>query len=370
MIPLRARKKEQADSRRRALMYCTYCPKLCSFSCPVSEATACETLTPWGKQSILFEVDRSILPPSEEYCSVFFACLECHRCMTFCEHAVDVPGSLRTGRQRAFSAKALPPAVAAMHGGLREREEIVRNVLEAQFPLLKHSGSARLLLMPGCVTALRDLRSVESAVRIVRELVGDEFGIFSRHCCGLPFLHAGDIEGFRVAARCVADAVREARTIVVMDPGCAFAMSRHYRDHGVRLEPKVLSFVEFAAPYLNHFRNKVRIAQPVVYHDPCHLGRDLGVLSEPRDILMKIVAGGIRDIFHGRERSLCCGGGGALPESMPETAEAIASGLVQAFKKAGAASVVTACPTCKSMISKAGGSPEVFDIADLIAMSL
>ncbi len=286
-----AGKKKIVSNWRKAAAYCAYCPKLCRFSCPVAEATASETFTPWGKQSILFEVERNILPPTQEYCSLFYACLECHRCLISCEHAVDVVRSLRAGRRRAFEGNSIPSAVATMHAGLRQREEIVHNILKSQFPLLKHSGPTKLLLMPGCVTTLKDLRSVAAAVKTIRALCGEEFGIFSRYCCGLPLLHAGDIAGFEIAARCVADATKGVGTIVVMDPGCAVTLSQHYHEHGIALEGKVITFVEFAASFLQHFRNRVDIPRPIAYHDPCHLGRDLGVFAAPRDILMKIAAG-------------------------------------------------------------------------------
>jgi len=364
------KKREKATRHAKDLAYCAYCPKLCHSSCPVSEATARETFTPWGKQSILFEVERSILPMTEEYAAVFFACLECHRCRSWCEHDVDVPASLRTGRAGAFESKAVPAAVQGMHARFSERESLARKILEKKFPLITHGGSRRLALMPGCVTALRDLKSVESAMMILQHLAGEEFGMFSRLCCGLPLLHAGDLSGFKVAARGVADALRETRTVVVMDPGCAVTMTTHYEEYGIELPAEVVTFPQFTARYISHFRSRINLPQPVVYHDPCHLGRDLGVYSEPRDILMKIVSGGIREIHHNREASLCCGGGGAVPESMPAAAESIAGRLAGAIGQSEAASVVTACPTCKSMIAKAGPGLEVHDIADLMSRTL
>jgi Fe-S oxidoreductase len=364
------KKREKATEHAKALAYCAYCPKLCHASCPVSEATARETYSPWGKQSILFEVQRSIIPMTEEYASVFYACLECHRCRTWCEHGVDVPASLRTGRAGAFDAGVTPSAVQAMHARFAERETLARKVLEKKFPLAMHGGSRKLALMPGCVTALRDLKSVESAMMILQHLAGEEFGVLSRQCCGLPLLHAGDMDGFKVAARGVAEALRDTKTVVVMDPGCAVTMTTHYQEAGIELAPRVITFPQFAADYIGHFRSRIELAQPVVYHDPCHLGRDLGVFSEPRDILMKIVAGGIREIHHSREESLCCGGGGALPETMPGAAETIAGRLAASIRRSGATSVVTACPTCKSMISRAGPGLEVRDIADLMSRTL
>jgi Fe-S oxidoreductase len=307
------KKRRRPSAKRPDIEVCAYCPKLCHASCPVSLVTASETLSPWGKQTILFEAMRE-------------------------KHS--------------------------------ERERLARTVLEEKFPLFDHGAGRQIVLMPGCVTALRDLHSVECAVTAIHRLAGEELGMASRLCCGLPLLHAGDIEGFRVAARRMAEALRSTKTLVVMDPGCAHTLIRHYAEHGVGLETNVVTFAEFAAGYVNHFRGKVRLPQPAFYHDPCHLGRDLGVYAQPRDILMKIVAGGIRDIHYAREQALCCGGGGALPETMPAVAEAIAARTASVFVKAGASSVVTACPTCKAMIARGAPSIAVHDIADLVVESL
>jgi hypothetical protein len=33
--------------------YCTYCPKMCRFSCPTAAAESRETVTPWGMMRLL-----------------------------------------------------------------------------------------------------------------------------------------------------------------------------------------------------------------------------------------------------------------------------------------------------------------------------
>ena len=49
----------------------------------------------------------------------------------------------------------------------------------------------------------------------------------------------------------------------------------------------------------------------VAYHDPCHLGRMLGVYEEPRQILQAL---GVElvEMEHNRTFSTCCGGGGGV----------------------------------------------------------
>ena len=41
------------------------------------------------------------------------------------------------------------------------------------------------------------------------------------------------------------------------------------------------------------------------YHDPCELGRGLGIYEAPRSVISAV--GNLRETEHNRERALCCG---------------------------------------------------------------
>ena len=49
-----------------------------------------------------------------------------------------------------------------------------------------------------------------------------------------------------------------------------------------------------------------------VYHDPCRLGRRLGVFDEPREVLASIPGLELLEFERSRKNSLCCGGGGGV----------------------------------------------------------
>ena len=59
---------------RRAQELCVFCPKMCRFSCPVSEATSREAFTPWGKVSLAALSGRS---PDASAALAFGACTGC-----------------------------------------------------------------------------------------------------------------------------------------------------------------------------------------------------------------------------------------------------------------------------------------------------
>ena len=90
---------------RRALELCEFCPKMCRFACPVSEATSREAFSPWGKVSLAALSGRA---PDASAALAFGACTGCLRCQTYCAHGNDVPALLYAARAGAVRAGSAP----------------------------------------------------------------------------------------------------------------------------------------------------------------------------------------------------------------------------------------------------------------------
>ena len=105
----------------------------------------------------------------------------------------------------------------------------------------------------------------------------------------------------------------------------------------------------------------------VAYHDPCDLGRGLGIYNEPRELLQKIadpVA-----VEQERSGSLCCGGSMGLLTISPEQRDAITRATVELLLKDKPDLLITSCPLCKKTLSKQSGT-RVMDVAELLSSSL
>ncbi len=347
-----------------ALSHCAYCPKLCTFTCPVSRATRRETHSPWGKQTVLYEIERGMVPLGREYVEPIFACTSCHACTSVCDHDIDVASSLHAGRARVLEAGLLPDPLRLLLRNQPDREAEARRSVAAVAGAIGPSSTARTVLFPGCAAAIEDPAMVRSALAITRAVDGDATAAFQDLCCGLPYLLAGDVSGFREAARKLGEAARSWKTIVVLDPGCALTLGRLYAEHGLALQAEVTTLVEHVLPHLHRFVRRSNPQGPVFYHDPCHLGRGLGLYDPPREILLRLVAGGARDLSQTRESEPCCGGGGAIPESMPAVARSAAARLADTLRGEGARTVVTACPTCRNHLL----GQEDLDVLDLVTL--
>ena len=91
----------ELEQHRQAYAYCAYCPKVCRFACPVSDATQNETTSTWGKMSEahLVTTGKRTLEPGGA--KALYACTGCMRCRSFCKHENEVGFALFSARQTA-----------------------------------------------------------------------------------------------------------------------------------------------------------------------------------------------------------------------------------------------------------------------------
>jgi Fe-S oxidoreductase len=112
----------------------------------------------------------------------------------------------------------------------------------------------------------------------------------------------------------------------------------------------------------------------VTFHDPCNLGRVNGVYDAPRDVIKAAEGTELVEMPRSREKSFCCGGGGAnVWYQVPEQTKISALRMEEAVKT-GAKTLAVACPFCITMLEDAAKGPkgglEVRDIAEIIAERL
>jgi Fe-S oxidoreductase len=351
------------EESRAALETCAFCPKLCRSACPVSNAEPTETLTPWGKMTTSYVTGLGDAPLEPDLAAPAWACTGCRACSRACDHENDVATTLLTAR-RAFHERGLtPPAALGVIAGF----EAHRRATHEASTTLPGSASADSALLIGCAYVRKATKEAHDAVTAARGLVGPVRVVDD--CCGLPLLHAGDHAGFVAHARAFAAKLRDSAEVVVVDPGCGVALRKEYARLGVELPP-VSMLVERAAARLNDL-STIAPATQLRWHDPCQLGRGLGLFQEPRAILTRVLGRAPNEQLDVRERGRCSGGGGLLPVTMPEVASKIALDRTDEHEQAGGGELVTACASSLVSLRRAArGRFVVSDLATWIARSL
>lgn len=121
-------------------------------------------------------------------------------------------------------------------------------------------------------------------------------------------------------------------------------------------------------------KNTVDIS--VTYHDPCYLGRYNRVFNPPRFILESIPGLSLKSIAHEKEKSTCCGGGGAqIWYEMPGSHINVMR--FEELNEHRPDKISVACPYCSIMVDSATKTafpgthiPEVEDVAITLAASI
>lgn len=342
------------ESRRTELERCVFCPKLCRSACPVSNAEPRETLIPWGKMSTAWFVANGDVPIESSTALPAWACTGCLHCREACDHQNDVAATLFDVRAALVAERAGPPAAHAVIDAFARRDG------EARAAAKGLGGRGPEVLVVGCAYFRKAPEEARDVVRAATRLLGHAPRVLEG-CCGLPLLLAGDREGFARHAERVARELGDAK-VVVHDAGCALALRTRYPEAGVQA-PHVELLVELAARELSRLRPAPR-PEPVRWHDPCALGRGLGVYDAPRAVLARVLGAPPLEFDRARNDAVCSGAGGLLPVTMPDIARAIARTRTAETKEP----IVTACASSLVAFRRAGAV--AIDLATLIADAL
>jgi Fe-S oxidoreductase len=168
------------------------------------------------------------------------------------------------------------------------------------------------------------------------------------------------------------------RKIVVTCPHCFNTIGKEYRQLGANYT--VLHHTQL----LNRLvRDKklvpvTPVSQDITYHDPCYLGRHNKVYEAPRE-LIGAAGANLTEMPRHADRSFCCGAGGARMWMEEHIGKRINHERVDEALATGAATVATACPFCRVMVTdgvndrqeESGRSGvEVLDVAQVLLGSL
>ncbi len=168
------------------------------------------------------------------------------------------------------------------------------------------------------------------------------------------------------------------RKIVVTCPHCFNTLGREYRQLGSNYT--VLHHTQLLNRLIrdNKLVPVTPVSQDITYHDPCYLGRHNKVYEAPRE-LIGAAGANLTEMPRHAERSFCCGAGGARMWMEEHIGKRINHERVDEALATGAATIATACPFCRVMVTdgvndrseEAGRTGvEVLDVAQVLLGSL
>jgi Fe-S oxidoreductase len=163
--------------------------------------------------------------------------------------------------------------------------------------------------------------------------------------------------------------------IVTCDPHAFNSLRNEYPAFGGHWE--VVHHTQLIERLLAADRIEVRPThERVLLHDPCYLGRHNGEFAAPRAVLERVARDALLEFPLHREKSMCCGAGGARMWMEEHIGTRINVTRVEQGLPARPNVIATACPYCSLMLGdglKAKNLNETIltrDVAELVASAM
>jgi heterodisulfide reductase subunit D len=311
-----------------------------------------------------------------------YTCMLCGNCTEICAAEFDPAKTLEQVREVLNDAPndardAVVEKILTHLNPYEDDNSIRRNwVEEVGFDV---PTNASTIYYTGCTAGMK-LPTIAISTAKTLKAAAEDFGVLEEEpCCGSIMLRTGKAESAKENAERIRKAFADAgaERIVVSCPGCLITLKTDFpKRFGIEL-PEVVHIVEYAAELIRNgdldFRGPGE-KRKITYHDPCHLGRELGIYDAPREILSAIPGIELVEMDPNRRAALCCGAGGGVRSYNSELSKRIGADRIRQAIEAGAEIIATACPFCVNNLetgaSIEGSSIGVADIVDLLAESL
>jgi glycolate oxidase subunit GlcD len=371
------------------IMACIQCG-FCRLGCPIFGETILESRNARGHVILAYNLMTGAVEPSEALAASFYQCTTCLNCKAVCPASVDVAGIVGGARQRLVEAGYLPQVFGPMLDSLKEqgnplgeqaanRTETYPSGYEEKASV---AGPVDVLLYLGCTGSYQDLYIVPSMMEFM-DKVGVNYSVLGERevCCGYVAHLIGAEEAFQ---ECMDKNIAifselSPQLIVTTCAGCHRTLRDLYREHS-GFDVEVLHAVEYMDRLISdgELRFQGEFPMKVIYHDPCDIGRHMGIYEPPRNVLQAIPGLDLMEFGLNRALAKCCGGGGGLKGFDGELSSVLAEKRVAEAMDLGAEVIVSACPTCKSNLKLATAKLQrerkqrmkVMDITEVVAEAL
>ncbi|MCL2147823.1 MAG: heterodisulfide reductase-related iron-sulfur binding cluster [Methanomassiliicoccaceae archaeon] len=358
---VKIQKMPRIQQELTACLQCGYCISVCE----AHDQTPWESVTPRGKIYYLNQlsgaggVDKLLgreVSLSPYFVDAMYKCTGCGNCEAVCHASIPLVEFWETVRKWIVDEGAGPMSA---HKGMAKKVGEVHNPYGEPpskrgdwWPEeVERAHTPDVLFFAGCTGAYRQQSLPQTGVRVlaragvkINTLGTDEW------CCSSPLLRTGT---HRHSLECAEKIVEGAdgmgaKDMVMTCSGCYKTISTDLGKFYAKTGQNVYHFSQYVEKLiaekklpLNHeFKAKV------TYHDPCHMGRHMGVFETPRNVLKKIKGIELVEMTRNRENSRCCGAGGGYKSQYNDMAVNIAAERVRDAEETGADILVTCCPFC------------------------
>jgi Fe-S oxidoreductase len=287
-----------------------------------------------------------------------YSCLTCTACTNACPQLVDYDSYVDIRRTLIVGGPAaeIPHTVLqAVLAAEAEEDSDTDFIPVEEYPIDSNVG-----YYPGCVDYLdqemvfshlnegdMNLGDSTSAAFTLFEEMGTEVSYLGRDflkCCGHDQKWQGLDEVFDKLKSYNQKKIEASGidTLVSSCAECFRTFARDYELEGI----KVMHTTEYLIENGFDMELKVEDELTVTYHDPCRLGRQMGIYDEPRELIADVEGVNLVEMEHSGEDAMCCGVSSMM--SCNENARALRVTRMEEIRSTGADMMITSCPKCVS----------------------
>ena len=222
----------------------------------------------------------------------------------------------------------------------------------------------------GCTSNYRQKNLRDSTLRFLKK-AGIDFTLVDEHCCTSPMIRTGQLSIVDEYMKYNIEQIKNtgATKVITSCAGCYKTLTKDFERFGNELEFEIYHSLELVKKLLDEkkIEFKSEYNKTVTYHDPCHLGRHMGIYELPREIYRQIPGLNLVEMKRNRNFAWCCGAGGGVKIGYPDWALEISKERLEEAKETGATVITSTCPFCKTNLSDASVHYNIdFQVLDLM----
>ncbi len=333
---------------------CMECGK-CTGVCPVSRHS--KTFSP---RLILIKSIRNSHPDALKGADLW-SCLTCQQCDTICPSNIQYIEFIQLIRQ--FVGVENREGTCS-HGGILDSilkimtsPNLKQQRLDWLSKEYQTATSGDYLYFMGCLPyynalfselQVQPLNIARSTIKIFNYLGIKPQMLPNEKCCGHDLLWNGDVKNFKVLAEQNIEQIKSsgAKHVITACPECYRTLKMDYTRIFGKQEFDIQHISEFLAGKLEG--KKISLKSPpaqACFHDPCRLGRHMGIYDEPRQVLSQVEGLRLTEMAHHHKRAICCGVTGWM--NCSQVSKQIQARRLREAQATGSNLLITSCPKCQ-----------------------
>jgi len=358
--------------------YCKFTYDYSDFNCPSYKKYRFETYSTGGRLWLIYGILNGDLNWSQNLADVLYACTTCGNCTENCrftkfkDFLVDIIEAARVEavnsgfcpeNQKKLLDRTTNTEMFNPYGELNSNNEDLKKKYDLP-------DEAEWVYYIGCTSNYRQKDLRDATLRFLKKAKID-FTVVDEHCCCSPIMRTGQISPVQDFMNYNITQITNtgASKVITSCAGCYRTIKKDWKKYGAEYGFEIYHTVELVKQLLDEgkIEFKSEYNKTVTYHDPCHIGRHMGLYEIPREIYKTIPGITLVEMKRNRENAWCCGAGGGVKIGNPDWSVEISGERLEEAKETGATVISSICPFCRTNLTDANNNFNMgFEVIDLI----